>query len=46
MLSASGRRTFHHWRKIDIPHDWSIEGPFDEKATITDSGGSRPSGIA
>ncbi len=19
------------WRGIDLPHDWSIEGPFDEK---------------
>ncbi len=19
------------WRRVDVPHDWSIEGPFDEK---------------
>src|SRR5689334_8089059 len=19
------------WRKVDLPHDWSIEGPFDEQ---------------
>lgn len=35
-----------NWRKLDIPHDWSIEGPFDEKAATTGSGGWLPSGIA
>ncbi len=20
-----------HWRQVDLPHDWAIEGPFDEK---------------
>ncbi|MCK5565668.1 MAG: DUF4982 domain-containing protein [Planctomycetes bacterium] len=20
-----------HWRKVDLPHDWAIEGPFDVK---------------
>src|SRR5579883_2145339 len=20
----------HSWRTLDLPHDWSIEGPFDE----------------
>src|SRR5512142_709766 len=19
------------WRKLDLPHDWAVEGPFDEK---------------
>ncbi|WP_255563725.1 sugar-binding domain-containing protein [Mucilaginibacter rivuli] len=31
------------WRKLDLPHDWSIEGPFDEKwASAT---GYLPAGI-
>jgi hypothetical protein len=33
----------HEWRKLDLPHDWSIEQPFDEKlATGT---GFLPGGI-
>ncbi len=34
------------WRKLDVPHDWSIEGKFDEKAATTGSGGWMPSGVA
>ncbi|MEO6729900.1 MAG: sugar-binding domain-containing protein [Ferruginibacter sp.] len=31
------------WRKVDVPHDWSIEGPFDEQwASAT---GYLPGGI-
>jgi beta-galactosidase len=33
------------WRKLDLPHDWSIEGPFDEKATSTTNEGALPTGI-
>lgn len=22
------------WRKLDLPHDWSIEGRFDEKVKL------------
>ena len=33
------------WRKLDIPHDWSIEGPFDAKNPTTGSGGFLPSGV-
>lgn len=33
------------WRKLDVPHDWSIEGPFDEKAPTRGSGAFLPSGI-
>lgn len=32
------------WRRLDLPHDWVVEGPFDEKANI--SQGYRPRGIA
>jgi len=33
------------WRLLDLPHDWSIEGDFDEKATTTGRGGYLPTGI-
>jgi beta-galactosidase len=31
------------WRKLDLPHDWAVEGPFDPKANV--SQGYRPRGI-
>ena len=34
------------WRKLDVPHDWSIEGKFDEHAATTGAGGWLPSGVA
>ena len=34
------------WRQLDVPHDWSIEGPFDEKAPTRGSGAFLPSGVA
>src|SRR5947209_15766271 len=33
------------WRKVDVPHDWSIEGPFDEKNPTGRGGGFLPSGV-
>jgi beta-galactosidase len=33
------------WRPLDLPHDWSIEGPYDEKAATGGSGGYLPTGI-
>jgi beta-galactosidase len=33
------------WRVLNLPHDWSIELPFDEKAPATNQGGSLPGGI-
>jgi beta-galactosidase len=33
------------WRPLDLPHDWSIEGPYDEKAPTGGSGGYLPTGI-
>jgi beta-galactosidase len=33
------------WRSLDLPHDWSIEGPYDEKAATGGSGGYLPTGI-
>ena len=32
------------WRKLDLPHDWSIEGPFSEKNPATTNGGALPMG--
>ncbi len=33
------------WRKLDLPHDWSIEGPFDEKNPTGGAGGFLPAGV-
>lgn len=33
------------WRRLNVPHDWSIEGPFDAKNPTAGSGGFLPSGI-
>jgi beta-galactosidase len=33
------------WRRLDVPHDWSIEGPFDKDNPTRGSGGFLPAGI-
>ena len=33
------------WRTLDLPHDWSIEGPFDERNPSGVPGGYLPCGI-
>ena len=33
------------WRSLDLPHDWSIEGPVDEHAPSAGPGGYMPTGI-
>jgi beta-galactosidase len=33
------------WRMVNVPHDWSIEGPFDQNATTLGNGGYLPAGI-
>ncbi|MEK6253885.1 MAG: beta galactosidase jelly roll domain-containing protein, partial [Gemmatimonadales bacterium] len=33
------------WRSLDLPHDWSIEGPYDESASTTGRGGYLPTGV-
>lgn len=33
------------WRKLSLPHDWSIEGPFDAKNPTSGSGGFLPAGV-
>ena len=32
------------WQVVDIPHDWSIEGPFDKDHPATPGGGALPGG--
>jgi beta-galactosidase len=33
------------WRTVQLPHDWSIEGPFDEAAPAAERGGFLPTGV-
>jgi len=33
------------WRKLDVPHDWSIEGPFDKNNPTGSAGGFLPAGV-
>jgi beta-galactosidase len=33
------------WRKVDLPHDWSIEGPFSKDNPSGSAGGALPGGI-
>jgi beta-galactosidase len=33
------------WRKLNVPHDWSIEGAADEKNPTGQGGGFMPSGV-
>ncbi|HOT15660.1 MAG TPA: beta-galactosidase GalB [Bacteroidales bacterium] len=33
------------WRTLNLPHDWSVEGTFDEKNPSTPGGGALPGGI-
>lgn len=34
------------WRTVDVPHDWSIEGPYDAAAPSGRGGGYLPSGVS
>jgi beta-galactosidase len=33
------------WRDVDLPHDWSIEGPFGEKEPSSGPGAYLPTGV-
>ncbi len=33
------------WRTVNLPHDWSIEGPYDENAPTGGGGGYLPAGV-
>lgn len=34
------------WRQLNLPHDWSVEGEFDEKNPAGTGGGALPGGLA
>ena len=34
-----------HWRQLNLPHDWSIELPFDEKSPAGTGGGALDGGL-
>lgn len=33
------------WKIVNLPHDWAIDGPFDQNAASTGSGGWLPTGV-
>ncbi len=33
------------WRRLNLPHDWAIEGPFDEKNPTGQGGAFLPAGV-
>jgi beta-galactosidase len=33
------------WRQLDLPHDWSIEGPYSQNAPTGGGGGYLPTGV-
>jgi beta-galactosidase len=33
------------WRTLSVPHDWSIEGPFDDQNPTRGAGGFLPAGV-
>ena len=33
------------WRQLDVPHDWSIEGPYDKANPTNRGGGYLPAGV-
>ncbi|MBX5438351.1 MAG: DUF4982 domain-containing protein [Thermoflavifilum sp.] len=35
----------HHWRQLNLPHDWSIEGSFSRDNPATPGGGALPGGV-
>ena len=35
----------HAWRRLSLPHDWAIEGPFDEKNPSGQGGAFLPGGV-
>jgi len=45
--AAAGTKDYNdeHWRKLDLPHDWSIEGEINSKNPTKGSGGYFPAGI-
>ncbi|MDP0492652.1 MAG: DUF4982 domain-containing protein [Verrucomicrobiota bacterium JB023] len=46
-VEGAEKPDFDHsqWRSLDLPHDWSVEGPFDKEAPSGAAGGYLPGGI-
>lgn len=44
-IDTSEKLTDTSWRKVTLPHDWSIEGKFSKKNPATTQGGALPGGI-
>jgi beta-galactosidase len=46
-MAGAESPSFHdeEWRSIDLPHDWSIEGPFAQNEPTGGPGGYLPTGI-
>ncbi|MBS7564890.1 glycoside hydrolase family 2 protein [Mucilaginibacter sp. Bleaf8] len=44
-LASQANYNDSHWRQLNLPHDWSIEGAFDGKSTSTQAEGGLPTGI-
>lgn len=42
---ASAKLDDRQWRKLDLPHDWAIEGNFSENNPSGTGGGALPGGI-
>ena len=42
---ASPEYNDSHWRKLNVPHDWAIEGDFHDSNPSGASGGALPGGI-
>lgn len=46
-VSGAEQTTFNDasWRQLDVPHDWSIEGPYDKANPTSRGGGYLPAGV-
>ncbi len=46
-MPGAEKATFNdsEWRLLDVPHDWSIEGPYDKSNPTARGGGYLPAGI-
>jgi beta-galactosidase len=46
-VSGASEMSFddNHWRNLNLPHDWSIEGKFDKDAPAGTGGGALPGGL-
>lgn len=43
--ARNGEKDSAFWKTVDLPHDWSIEGPFSASHAAGNQGGALPGGI-